>query len=354
MPANKQSFHASDSKNANLIRSEDNSFGHDDGCGSLSSIESREKNIRNAAKKWFGPIELLDPKARAIEFSRQEAILQPLFRLHRLSCNLVPEAQRIPVTEQDVFSAILVLNRLNISVKSPIATVLAYCEARSVREKNPRLNQLDPLQLRHLLSFHEDIPHEEMNTLDINTLRDACEKFDRNAINAWFRRIATRRHALPNAAPQFLRQMINDLWNAGHQTFLEAFATELAVLDTSMLEALGWENSRLFLALFKRLHGSACRSATPFIDAEEIDAAIEMYKLLKDEAQLLHFRALATAFEANALRRLERTIVTASKEINPGLSNNKVSPHVLKKTSTSLTTAEVEAMFARKNLGIAA
>jgi len=352
MPANFQPVHASHN-NAKSTHTERESFGRENVRDSLSSLESREKSIRNAGKKWFGPVELLDPKARAFEHSRQEAILHPLFRLHRLSCNLVPEAQRLPVTEQDVFSAILVLNRLCISVKSPISTILAYCEARSVREQNPRLNQLDPLQLRHLLTFHEDIPHEEMNTLDINTLKIACEKSDTGAINTWFKRIATRRHALPNAAPQYLRQMINDLWTAGQRTFLETFATELAVLDATLLDALGWENSRLFLAVFKRLHGSAGRFASAYIDAEEIDAAIAMYTLLNDADQLIHFRALATAFDATALRRLERTILTASKERGSRFATQQPAPVMPPKAYMSLTTAEVEAMFARKNLGIA-
>jgi len=353
MPAPNHSSHTSNHKSATPLRAEIESSCLDDICGSLASIESGEKNIRNAGKKWFGPLEMLDPKARAIELSRQEAIFRSLFRLHRLSCNLVPESQRLPVTEQDVFSAILILNRLTVMVKSPPSTIIAYCEARSVREKNSRLNQLDPLQLRHLLSFHEDMPHEELTALDIQTLKTACEKSDKNVINAWFKRIATRKHALPNAAPQFLRQMINDLWTAGHRMFLETFATELSVLDTAMFDVLGWENSRLFLAIFKRLHGSACRFISPFIDAEEIDAAIEMYRLLNDPDQIIHFRALATVFDAKALRRLERTTLTASKERGSRFENIRPASITRDETVPSLTMAEVEAMFARKNLGIA-
>jgi len=340
--------HASSNLSTRPTGARKESSGDQDGGNRLSSIESRENCIRNAVKKWFGPLEMLDPKARATERERQDAFLHTLFRLHRLSCNLVPESQRLPVTEQDVFSAILILNRIAITVKCPTAAIVGYCESRAVREKNPRLNQLDPLQLRHLLAFHQDIPHEELTTLDIQTLKTACEKSATNDIHLWFETVAKRKHTLPMGAPQFLRQLLNDLWTAGHHDFLDTFATELTVLDAAMFESLGWENSRLFLAIFKRLHGSDCRPASHYIDAEEITAAIEMYKLLGDTNQVIHFRALSTTFEAATLRRLEHTIIAASKEKGSRISVVRPSPLEQKKAVPYVTSADIPAIFALK------
>jgi len=287
---------------------------HDDIIASPRSLQSRENTLRNAVKKWFGPVETLDPKARAAELNHQDLILQSLIKLHRLSCNLVPESIRIPLQEQDVFTGIILLNRITLTLGSPYAAILCYCEARAVREKNIRVNQIDPLQLRHLLCFHQDIPHEELNSLDIQRLRTACEKSESTNIIAWFENISKRKAVLPKDTPQYLRQLAYDLWNAGHEIFLEIYAKELAVLDVTLLQSLGWENSRLFFALFKRLHGTGCRSAAVFLNETDLALAIEQSKQLGNSEETVHFRALSTTYDAPTFRRLEATILAASKE----------------------------------------
>jgi hypothetical protein len=224
-----------------------------------------------------------------------------------------------------------------------------------VREDNLRLNQLDPLQLRHLLTFHQDIPHEELTALDIQALKRTCENASKENTHLWFEAVTKRKNALPRSTPQFLRQMITELWTTGHRDFLETLATELTVLDCAMFDALGWENSRLFLAVFKRLHGANCRPASAYIDSEEINAAIEMYKLLGDSDQVVHFRALSTTFDYSALRRLEHTMIAASRERGSRVSvtRSRPSPVEQKKSVQYLTSADIPAVFARKNLSLA-
>jgi len=307
--------------------------------GALNSIVSRENSIRNAVKKWSGPNETSDPKARVAEHSRQEVLLQTLLRLHRLSCNLVPEHLRVAVHEHDIFAAIVVLNRISITLGSPSAAIVSYCEARSIRETHLRVNQLDPLQLRHLLTFHQDIPHEELNALDIQSLKAACEKADKVAIQTWFETIARRKTQLPKDAPQFLRQLATDLWNAGKHDFLETYATELAVLDAAMLDALGWENSRLFFAIFKRIHGASCRPASAFLTENDLTIAIELSKQLKDSDETVHFRALSTTYDAQKFRRLERTILAASKETGSRIRTTTGPSLLAKKLAVQLPPA---------------
>jgi hypothetical protein len=315
---------------------------------SVKSIDYRESAIRNAVKKWFGPLEMLDPKARADERARHESVLQTLLRLHRVSCNLVAEEQRIPVTERDIHAAIIILNRIAITVKGTTAAIINFCEARAVREKNPRANQLDPLQLRHLLSFHQDIPHEELNALDIQNLRAACEKSSTDEIQFWFETIARHTHALPKGTPQFLRQLVVDLWDAGHSEFLKPYAAELSVIDSAMFDSLGWENSRLFFAIFKRIHGSACRPVSIYLNDEDIDTAIEIYKQLGDSNQVVHFRAISTTFEPKELRRLERTILAASKESGSRIRKARPSPVALKKSVQLPLAPDIPRIFALK------
>ncbi|MFT3868363.1 MAG: hypothetical protein QM715_07685 [Nibricoccus sp.] len=322
---------------------------HDDIIASPRSLKSRENVLRNAVKKWFGPIETLDPAARAAEVNHHEVILQLLLRLHRLSCNLVPEANRLPLQEQEVFTAIVLLNRINVTLGSPHAAILCYCEARAVREKNIRASQIDPLQLRHLLTFHQDIPHEELNALDIQRLRTACEKAESTAIISWFETISKRRTVLPKDTPQFLRQLASDLWNAGHESFLETYAKELAVLDAALLHELGWENTRLFFALFKRLQGTNCRSAIAFLTEADIALAIEQSKQLGNSDETVHFRMLSTTYDAPAFRRLETTILAASREKGSRLrkSSDTTSPLERKKSVELPPVYGTPAFFAR-------
>ncbi|MFT3783060.1 MAG: hypothetical protein QM790_13715 [Nibricoccus sp.] len=282
--------------------------------GALSSLESRENTLRNAVKKWFGPIEAVDSSVRETERTRHDVVLQSLLRLHRLSCNLVPEHLRLPLQESDIFAAIILLNRIAITLRSPAAAVLCYCEARAIREQNVRVNQLDPLQLRHLLTFHQDIPHEEMTTMEIEALRVACEKPDATAIQTWFENVFKKKEFLPKDATQYLRQMATDLWNAGHSEFLDTFATELAVLDAAMFDALGWENTRLYFVLLKRMHGPACRAVSAFLNDEDFPLLMELSKQVNDNNQTVHFRALSTTYDAAAYRRLKTTILAAAKE----------------------------------------
>lgn len=322
---------------------------NDDLVAAPRSRQSRENALRNAVKKWFGPVETLDPAARQAEINRQEVILQTLLRLHRLSCNLVPEPLRLPLQEHDVFSGIVLLNRITVTLGSPNAAVLCYCEARSVREKNLRFNQIDPLQLRHLLTFHQDIPHEELNALDIQRLRTACEKSESTAILDWFEKLSKRKAVLPKDAPQFLRQLAADLWNAGHENFLETYAKELAVLDNALFHSLGWENTRLFFALFKRLQGAGCRSAAIFLTEADIALAIEQSKQIGNNDETVHFRALSTAYDPAAFRRLEATLLSASREKGSRVRRaTETTPPIERKKSVALPPAYgTPAYFAR-------
>lgn len=321
MPAHFQPA-ASKTNNTTKTATTPGTSAHEENYSSPRSLQSRENTLRNAAKKWFGAVEIIDPKARAAEINRQEVILQCLLRLHRLSCNIVTEAGRIPLNEQDVFTAIILLNRITITLGSPHAAVLCYCEARAVREKNIRFNQIDPLQLRHLLTFHQDIPHEELNALDIQRLRTACENSESTSIISWFEAIAKRKTSLPKDAPQFLRHLAYDLWNSGHENFLSTYARELAVLDTALLHGLGWENTRLYLVLLKRLLGSTCRSADAYLTESDIAVAIEQSKQLGQSDETVHFRMLSTVYDAAAFRRLETAILSAAGENGSRLPRN--------------------------------
>lgn len=278
------------------------------------SFATGEETIHHAMSKWFGPLVATDTSARAGKNEHHEDILETLLRLHAVSCSLVSTEQRLPLPEQDVLATIQTLNYIAVTLHCPPKVIASRCAVRSLREQNLRANQLDPLQLRHLLTFHPDVRTAGQNACDFETLKLACEKTDFPTIHAWFETTARTKTTLAKDTPQLLRQMAIDLWDNGHRDFFETFVTELAVLDAKMFDLAGWENTRQFFAIFKRVHGAACRFAASFFKPEDIALALELYKQLGDPVQTAHFHELASAYDAPAFRHFEFTILAAAKE----------------------------------------
>jgi hypothetical protein len=285
----------------------------------VSSLEAKksfatgEETIRTAVSKWFGPLVTSDTSARAGKNEHHETILETLLRLHAVSCSLVAAEQRLPLPEQDVSATIQILNYIAVTLHCSPKVIASRCAARSLREHNLRANQLDPLQLRHLLTFHPDVRIAGKEICDFEALKRACIKTDFPAIHAWYETTNRTKKTLPKDTPQLLRQMAVDLWKDGHRNFFETFVTELAVLDASMFDIPGWENTRQFFAIFKRVHGTACHFAASFLKSEDITLAIELHQQLGDPAQAVHFQELARTYDAPAFRHFEGTILAAAK-----------------------------------------
>ncbi len=278
------------------------------------SFATGEETIRTAVSKWFGPLVPSDGDARAGKNEHHETILETLLRLHTVGCSLVATEQRLPLPEQDVLATIQILNYIAVTLHCPPKVIASRCAIRTLREQNLRANQLDPLQLRHLLTFHPDIRSAGTDICDFEVLKRACEKTDFPSLHSWFETTIKTKAMRPKDIPQLLRQMAADLWSDGHRDFFETFVTELAVLDASMFDVHGWENTRQFFAIFKRVHGTACHYAASFLKPEDIALAIELYQQLGDTVQTVHFRELARIYDAPAFRHFEGTILAAAKE----------------------------------------
>lgn len=277
------------------------------------SFATGEETIRTAVNKWFGPLVTSDTSARAGKNEYHETILETLLRLHAVSCSLVAVEQRLLLSEQDVLATIQILNYIAVTLHCSPKVIASRCAVRSLREHNLRANQLDPLQLRHLLTFHPEIRTAGKEICDFEALKGACIKTEFPAIHAWFETTNRTKKTLPKDTPQLLRQMAVDLWGDGHRDFFETFVTELAVLDASMFDIPGWENTRQFFAIFKRVHGTACHFAASFLKTEDITLATELYQQLGDTAQAVHFRELARTYDAPAFRHFECAILDAAK-----------------------------------------
>lgn len=320
---------------------------------SKESFASGEETIRLAVGKWFGPLERPDASSRAGKNEHHETILETLLRLHSVSCSLVATGQRLPLPEQDILATIQILNYIAVTLNCSPRVIASRCAIRSLREQNLRANQLDPLQLRHLLTFHPDIRAVGEDTPNFETLKFACEKSDLPAIHRWFETTARNKKTVPKDTPQLLRQMSIDLWNHGHRDFFEAFATELAVLDARMFEVPGWENTRQFFVIFKRVHGTDCRFASSFLKPEDIALSIKQYKHLGDTAQTAHFQELSTTYDAPAFRHFERTVLAAVKEGNTRnpYETASASPFAIYRPGGTASPQGTPNIFARPTLG---
>lgn len=280
------------------------------------SVETGEETIRRAVVSWFGPLVPADSTARAGKHEHHETILETLLRLHAVSCSLVAADKRLPLPEQDVLATIQILNYIAVTLHCPPRVIASRCAVRSLREQSLRANQLDPLQIRHLLTIQPNTGPVPKNPCDFAPLTLACRQPDFHAIHAWFETIARTKSTLPRDTPQLLRQLATDLWEGGHHDFFETFVTELAVLDARMFETAGWENTRQYFAIFKRVHGLACRFASSFLKPEDIALAAAFYEQLGDTAEAGHFRELSRTYDAPAFRRFESTVLAAAKENN--------------------------------------
>jgi hypothetical protein len=300
------------------------SFSSEDFSKQSSALEAKksfatgEETIRLAVSKWFGPLVISDTSARAGKNEHHETILETLLRLHAVSCSLVATEQRLPLSEQDVLATIQILNYIAVTLHCSPKVIASRCAIRSLREHDLRANQLDPLQLRHLFTFHPDIRTAGKDICDFEALKLACEKTDFPAIHSWFETTARTKAILPKDTPQLLRQMAVDLWCDGHRDFFETFVTELAVLDAAMFAIPGWENTRQFFAIFKRVHGTACHFAASFLKSEDITLARELHQQLGDSVQTAHFQELARTHDAPAFRHFENTILAAAKKQGQG------------------------------------
>jgi hypothetical protein len=108
-----------------------------------------------------------------------------------------------------------------------------------------------------------------------------------------------------------------------------------------MFDIPGWENTRQFFAIFKRVHGTDCHFASSFLKSEDIALAIALYQQLGDPGQTVHFQELACTYDAPAFQHFEFTILAAAEEQgshNP-FETTTASPFATQQRPTTPNTA---------------
>lgn len=239
-----------------------------------------------------------------------------LHALNEIADARIPPEQRRLIQESEVKRAIAVLRRFflaNPEVK--LEELLDHCEQTATRDKNPVAHLIDPLQLRHVLTFHTGIPHETLTSTDQLELQHAVEHGPESAIVAWFERIGAQNAALPKSTPAYLRTVFERVCRTyPHPVLLEAFALESAILTLRTQGVIGFEDTRLFVSLLKQIAGQGIPGMETFLEAAETNHAAAQHRAVGNTAAVSYLRSIAATFDHTALPKLEQWVVTTAAQ----------------------------------------
>lgn len=273
------------------------------------SIPAPEVTIRAVLNRRMGPVQGFTPEARQREHEEREETVRTLLTLFQSGRQQAGDA-RVVVREFDVERVLAALRRLALVRRARPQDVAAYCLAEA--DGDPFANQLDPFQLRHVLTFHDDVPHEELPFLDLCCLRTACEHGDTEAVREWFRDVAARREVLPKGATSYLKRLVLEQWRL-HGPVLDVLVEEQMVLDVQMFGAIGWENSRLFYAQLARTSGGARSPFLAYLTSEEIEDAVRAARAVRLDSVASRFSEIGNARASRGLEQLEVRVLELAK-----------------------------------------
>jgi hypothetical protein len=260
-----------------------------------------------------GPMTQASAEVRALEQSARDEFLRALRRLYAIARARFPGPDAPLVREDDVLRVVASFRRLSLMWGVLPEEVADYCEAQAANDTDVRVHRADPLQIRHVLTFHR--PGEWASARGpqgLAALRNACVAQDAGAMRAWFDAALARKAELPGDLTQALRAMIVQLWSAGSGD-VETLAYETAVLDVSLFDAMGWENARAHCAWLHRIGGARRPVFGSYLTKDEAKDARALHEALGDRSQVAYFHMFVDCFDARVLRDLERAVYSSSK-----------------------------------------
>ncbi len=234
-----------------------------------------------------------------------------LHALHEIADSHIPATQRRLIQELEIKRAIAVLRRFFLSHPGvKLEDLLDYCEQATARDRNSLAHLIDPLQLRHVLTYHTGIPNEVLTSADLHELDQAVEHGLEAAIMEWFARIGNRSTVLPKSTPAYLRTVFAKACRPGVSgALLEMLSFESAVLNMRVQGVLGFEDSRLFFSILKQIASGSVPGLDRFLEAGEANHAVVQHRSLGNTWAVEYFKAVAAEFDHTALTNLEQRVV---------------------------------------------
>ena len=272
-----------------------------------SVSEADQVAIRAACNRWSGPLSRIDAEGRRAELEEREEIVAAVIRLYALSRSRLARSKTRPVQGADVERVLSCFRRLAVMARVKPAEIGDYCERAAADDDNEIAHRADPLLLRYVLTYHDAATEGWFAKRDIERLRYVCERADLAGIRAWFEKVASNKEALPRDSAQFLRLFLLRMWNR-RMGDLETLAFEQAVLEVRLFEAMGWENTRMFCALLRRISGGNLPAFGAYLNSEDIEEGLALHGALGNEEQCAHFRALATVHDSKLVGELEKAV----------------------------------------------
>lgn len=267
--------------------------------------------IRETFNRRCGDIGLLNPGFRAEEETKRHALLSLIYRLYKATRDLTPKEIRRELRTSEVEALISAVQRLVLIGGPALRDLAAHCERCAVKENDLLACVMDPLMLRHILTFYRASTEREVGSAALDTLKDACRRGNAAAVRSWFHGLVLSCESLPKDISQLLRATLLELWRAGDAD-LGALAHEIAVLDVQLFEDLGWESTRAFCSQLRKITGLRCESLDIFLTDEDVDDALTISEELNQTDLVQHFRKLVGTYDVRKHRDFRRNIMGAA------------------------------------------
>lgn len=272
---------------------------------------------------------LKDSEARQRELVERTNQGLLLHSLHEIADAIIPPAQRRLVQEAEVRRALAVLRRFALLFPAVgLEQLLLHCETAAAADRNPVAHLIDPLQLRHLLTFREERadafpPPEEFPALERLVAHAPAAE-----ITAWFGRLEESWPQLSKSTPGALRDVFARSCRAfAPEENLATVACETAVLTLRLQGIVGLEDTRLFFSLHKQIAGPALPGMDDYLQSDEINHATTQHRTAGHASTADYFRGLAQTFDHGRLPALEQHLsATAAARSAPGVPEPPAAP----------------------------
>jgi hypothetical protein len=269
--------------------------------------EADQLTIRAAFNRWSGLVQRMDTEGKKQELAEREASMNALLRLLAISHKHNAVNTVRPVQALDVERVLSCFRRLTLLGAITPSAIAEYCEQAAAEDDNLIAQRADPLSLRYVLTYHRESTCAWFAEKGVERLRYVCERADLAGIRAWFEAVTADKDQLPKDSCQYLRLLLLQFWNR-RMGDLETLAFEQAVLEVRLFSTIGWENTRMFCALLRRIGGGNRSAFGAYLTVEDIAEALTLHETLGQADQCAHFRALATVHEKQLIDQLEQTV----------------------------------------------
>lgn len=286
--------------------------------------DAEQLTIRAAFNRWSGPVQRMDSEGKKQEMAEREAAISALLALRQISC--VARAVR-PVQATDVDRALSCFRRLTLLGKVTPADVAYYCERMAAHDDNEVAHRADPLCLRYALTYHQESTRSWFAEHGIEHLRYVCERADLAGIRSWFETVTANVAKLPKDSCQYLRHLLLQFWNR-RMGDLETLAFEQAVLEVRMLSTVGWENTRMFYTLLRKIGGGDRTAFGAYLNSDDIKEALALHETLGLADQCAHFHALATVHDPKLVDQLEQMIFANAAHADAAAASAATAPEI--------------------------